>query len=394
VNHSAPQGSRQREYPNASQTSFQAWFDGLQESHNRWLVSFPATARTLGVALAVLIGPGCERSQVRPPSQSSKASADTHRRVLASDSPNPRRPNHIREVVFIGACDASGAVELDDRHFVVADDEDNVLRVYDVDRGGPPLYKVDVSVDLSLTDPLEAESDLEAATRLGDVAYFLASHARTSKGKRDPNRILFFATKLPQPEQKVQVVGKACHTLLDDMLSDPKLARFDLRAAAELPPKDPGGFNLEGMTAQPDGSLLIGFRSPVPEGRALLVKLLNPREVLDGAPAQFSEPLQVDLGGLGVRALTEHRGQQLIVAGPSVDGGPFKLFRFDGVAKATPVSGIDFEGYAPEGTFTVDQRDEILVLSDDGTRVIGTKACKKLKDASQKSFRGVWVKVP
>jgi hypothetical protein len=357
-------------------------------------VSFPATARTLGVALALLIGPGCERSQVRPPSQSSKASADTNLRVLASDSRSAGTPNRIREVVFIGACDASGAVELDEHHFVVADDEDNVLRVYDVYRGGPPLYKVNVSEDLSLADPLEAESDLEAATRLGDMAYFLASHARTSKGKRDPNRILFFATKLPKPGQKVQVVGKACHTLLDDMLSEPKLARFDLRAAAELPPKTPGGFNLEGMTAQPDGSLLIGFRSPVPEGQALLVKLMNPREVLDGARAQFSEPLQLDLGGLGVRALTEHRGQQLIVAGPSGEGGPFKLFRFDGKDKATPISGIDFEGYGPEGTFTADQRDEILLLSDDGTRVIGTKACKKLKDASQKSFRGVWVKVP
>jgi hypothetical protein len=55
---------------------------------------------------------------------------------------------------------------------------------------------------------------------------------------------------------------------------------------------------------------------------------------------------------------------------------------------------MDFRGYGPEGTFTADQRDEILVLSDDGTRVVGTKACKKLKDPSQKSFRGIWVKLP
>lgn len=348
----------------------------------------------LGFALALALLPSCERSPIRQASQSTQVASGSSLRVLSSHSAEQRGPNAMREVVFIGACDASGAVELDEKHFVVADDEDNVLRVYDVDRGGPPLYEVNVSEDLSLDDPLEAESDLEAATRLGDLAYFLASHARTSKGKRDPNRILFFATKMPQPGQKVDVVGSPCHTLLDDMLSEPRLARFDLQAAAELAPKKPGGFNLEGMTAQPDGSLLIGFRSPVPEGRALLIKLLNPREVLDGARAVFSDPLSLDLGGLGVRALSEHRGQQLIVGGPSGEGGLFQLFRFDGVATATPIPGLLFRGYGPEGMFTSDQRDEVLLLSDDGTRLVGTKACKKLKVASQKSFRGVWVKLP
>jgi hypothetical protein len=357
-------------------------------------VSFPAAARGLGLILALVLAAGCERSPIRPPWQSTAAASGTGLRVLSPQADDAGGQKPMREVVFSGACDASGAVELDERHFVVADDEDNVLRVYDVDRGGPPLYQVNVSEDLSLEEPEEAESDLEAATRLGDLAYFLASHARTAKGKRDPNRILFFATRMPKPGEKVDVIGSPCHTLLDDLLDEPKLARYGLRAAAELAPKKPGGFNLEGMTAQPDGSLLIGFRSPVPEGRALLVKLMNPREVLDGARASFSEPLELDLGGLGVRALTEHRGQQLIVGGPSTDGGPFQLFRFDGATKVTPIRGLDLRGYGLEGAFTSDQREEILLLSDDGTRLVGTKACKKLKDASQKSFRGIWVKLP
>jgi hypothetical protein len=36
----------------------------------------------------------------------------------------------------------------------------------------------------------------------------------------------------------------------------------------------------------------------------------------------------------------------------------------------------------------------VLVLSDDGTREVGGKPCKKLKDPRQKGFRGVWVRVP
>ena len=30
-----------------------------------------------------------------------------------------------------------------------------------------------------------------------------------------------------------------------------------------------GGFNIEGLAAAPDGSLLIGLRNPIPQGRAL-----------------------------------------------------------------------------------------------------------------------------
>jgi hypothetical protein len=53
-------------------------------------------------------------------------------------------------VVFEGACDASGAVPIDRRHFAVADDEDSVLRVYDAWAGGPPILRVDVADAIDL----------------------------------------------------------------------------------------------------------------------------------------------------------------------------------------------------------------------------------------------------
>ena len=34
-------------------------------------------------------------------------------------------------------------------------------------------------------------------------------------------------------------------------------------------------------------SVFVGFRNPVPQGRALLVPLLNPREMMTGARAQL-----------------------------------------------------------------------------------------------------------
>src|SRR3954470_5180846 len=77
-------------------------------------------------------------------------------------------------VEFQGMCDASGAVPLGGDRFAVADDEDNVLRVYDAGRGGPPLHAVDISAALPLPHKKKTpETDLEAATRLGDLALWI-----------------------------------------------------------------------------------------------------------------------------------------------------------------------------------------------------------------------------
>lgn len=42
---------------------------------------------------------------------------------------------------------------------------------------------------------------------------------------------------------------------------------------------------------------------------------------------------------------------------------------------------------------TSEARDEILLLSDDGTQLVGGVECKKLKDPSKKRFRGLWVRL-
>ena len=45
-------------------------------------------------------------------------------------------------VVFEGMCDASGAIPVDERRFAIADDEENEIRFYDAESGGPPLAVV------------------------------------------------------------------------------------------------------------------------------------------------------------------------------------------------------------------------------------------------------------
>ncbi len=311
--------------------------------------------------------------------------------------PSPEtRADVVRWVTFEGACDASGAVPVDERHFAVADDEDNVLRVYDALLGGKPVRKTNLSKQISL--PKKGESDIEAATSVGRHAYWLSSHGRNASGEEDPNRSVVIVTDVPTLDEKVEVQGEVYRNLLADLLAAPELARYGLARAAELAPKAQGGLNIEGLTATPEGTLLIGFRNPVPGGKALILPLQNPDALRSNGAVKFGAPIELDLGGLGVRSLSSWRGSYLIAAGSFGEGGPARLYRWQGPGAAPKLAAeAAFAGANPEAFFTAESNSEILLLSDDGSRPIDGKACKKLKGKKgkkRKSFRGLWLRLP
>jgi hypothetical protein len=308
--------------------------------------------------------------------------------------PDPaHRATALRWVEFEGACDASGAVPVDETHFAVADDEDNVLRVYDAVHGGDAVRKTNLAKQISLKK--KGEADIEAATSIGGRAFWLTSHGRNSKGNEDPNRSLVITTELPSVDEKIDVEGEVYRELLQDLEREPALARYDLKAASELAPKEPGGLNIEGLTATPDGKLLVGFRSPVPGGKALIVPIENAEALYTAGKPVFGAPIELGLGGLGVRSLSWWRGAYLIAAGPTADGGPARLYRWRGPGSEPQLAAeAAFADANPEAFFTAESNDEILVLSDDGARDIGGKACKKLKGKKNKRFRGLWLKLP
>jgi hypothetical protein len=300
------------------------------------------------------------------------------------------------DLVFQGMCDASGAVALEGTRFAVADDEDNVLRVYDGAAGGSPLAASDLSSALDLPYGKKVpEADIEAATRFGEYALWLTSHGLSSHGKYEPARFRFFATHSQPDGSRLTVAGKPYAGLLVDLLEAPQLARFDLASAAQRGPKEEGGLNIEGMTQRADArSVWIGFRNPIPGARALLVPLLNPLSVLlQGARAQFGDPELLDLGGLGVRALALWRGTYLIAAGGIAHEAASRLFSWDGHGAPVEIA-VDLARINPEALLARDDSADVLLLSDDGALRIDGRPCKKLDDPRQKSFRGLWVHVP
>lgn len=299
-----------------------------------------------------------------------------------------------RPFIYRGMCDASGGVPFGRGSFLVADDEDNGLRAYRRDRGGPPTHSADLSAELRL-ERGSPEMDLEAGSLLGDRIVWISSHGRNKRGKLKRNRLRLFATRVRETgsEMSATLSGRPYDSLLEDLLADAALARFGLTDAATRAPKEPGGLNIEGLVATPDGRILIGFRNPIPEGRALLVPLDNPLEVLERGRARFGAPILVDLGGLGIRGMDPVEGGYLIVGGPPSDGPGRLFFLPEGSSSAEPLA-VATGDLNPEVVIAYPGEGRLLLLSDDGSRRIGSLECKRIADPGERYFRGVLFDLP
>jgi hypothetical protein len=296
-------------------------------------------------------------------------------------------------IIFSGAVDGSAAVPVGANHFIAATDEDNSLRLY-VHEGGAPLQSYDLSSFLAV-NPVSPETDIEGAARIGNRAYWITAHARDKHGRVQSSRQRLFATDVITNGARVELspVGKSYTNLLHDLTTAEALKPFDLAGAAQRLPEDPGGLNIEGLAATPDGHLLIGFRNPVPNGRALLLPLLNPDGLMAGKPASFGKPMLLDLGGLAIRDIALWQGEYLIVAGRYDGGGTSKLFRWaGGEAQPRLVSSGALSGLNSEAVIIYPDKGlaEVQLLSDDSSEQKEFPAGPK--GSAKKRFRAVWVK--
>lgn len=352
------------------------------------VVGLTIRPKRIGSMASPTVEPGPDTTRSVPGS-TSKATVDR-----ASIFPEPNTP--VRNFVICrGACDASAIVPVGDDHFLVADDEDNILRVYSRTAGGLALHTLDFSGFLGV-GARSMESDLEGAAPLGDRVYWISSHARNKDGEERPSRRRFFATtvSLTNGNISIQPVGRPYANLLSDLLSEPRLERFNLAHASSLAPKAKGALNIEGLCATPEGHLLIGFRNPIPGGRALVVPLLNPSELIEGKTARFGDPVLLDLAGLGIRSIARAEDRYFIAAGSYDGSGRSFLYEWrDGGESPRRLPNAEIDGLNPEGIecLTQDGATRLLVVSDDGTLKIGGIECKEVKDPNLRYFRATTI---
>ncbi|MFD4789173.1 DUF3616 domain-containing protein [Streptomyces sp. NPDC058459] len=251
-----------------------------------------------------------------------------------------------------GAADASAAVDAGGGYVLVADDEDNTLRLYDGSASGAPVRSWDLSSALGASK----EVDIEGAARVGNTVYWTGSLGNNKDGEYKPDRNTVFTTTLSGSGAATSVAfGSAGHRLRDDLVAWDRANgdRYGFAAATAdgQTPKQVDGFNVEGLEFAPGSTTTayVGFRAPlVPPGtggKALLVPVTNMDQVARGAKAAVGTPVELDLGGLSVRDLRRNdQGKYLILAGSWAaedNSAPYALYRWDGVAGHQPVKALD-----------------------------------------------------
>jgi hypothetical protein len=326
-----------------------------------------------------------------------------------------------------GSSDASAAAvfttQAGQKFMFVAGDEDQSIRMYKFEaltKEYTFVKRWDFSANLSLTEidkktKTAREVDIEAVTMIGNKLYWIGSGSnRGSEFKDAPNRDRIFRTDITvvngQPE--LNFIG---YSRIEDALIAHVPSLGDA-ASPGVDPKTTAGYNIEGLTNLPDGSVGIAFRAwGADSANALIVPVTNLDAVLTtGEAARFADPIRLDLGGRGIRDIMGStykddsgtvRWQFLIIAGPAgaatgIGNDDFRLYTWTGNKADAPVMhnanllGLTPEAVVlPEGNTKWDANTVFGLISDNGATVFDNNILGKDQAPADKQSRIDFVKL-
>ncbi|MDM0104608.1 DUF3616 domain-containing protein [Variovorax sp. J22R24] len=267
----------------------------------------------------------------------------------------------------------------DGRLLVVEDEKDHPFSLVTIEAGQVHSVALTATLLQTFIDFWKLD-DLEGLTAdLAGFVYAITSHSRDDEGhaKKSRERLVRFrvdGNRVVEPKI-VEGLKQAMTT------THPLLAA----AAGIRQVKAAGGLNIEALEVDPfQHHLLIGFRSPLHEGRAIIASVVNPTAIFeaDEEPRLSPELDELDLDGHGIRALSflPALGQYLVIGGPvSREPGEFSLWLWNGrrsnSVHRVAVPGLRdlarTEGISPA---TIDGAAGIIMVSDDGDRKAGRPA--------------------
>ena len=289
-----------------------------------------------------------------------------------------------------GTFEPSAIQQLPDGRFLVVEDEKrHALSLVTISTGGQIKHAALRPGLLQMFSAFWALDDLEglALDKAGFV-YAITSHSRDGSGdeKKPREKLARFRV------EGNRVVGPR---VVDGLKQALAAAHPVLAAAAKIRAvKDSGGLNIEALEFSLDQQrLMIGFRSPLHEGRALIASVENPTGIFEaGESPRIATALdELDLGGHGIRGLSyvPSLGEFLLIGGP-VSRAPaqFDLWLWSGrqgaSARRVTIPGLQglehAEGVSPAVMGGVER---IIIVSDDGSRQHGRFARYVLLDASR-----------
>jgi len=279
--------------------------------------------------------------------------------------------------IFKKIYEPSGVISLADGRLIVIEDEaSRAFHVMDIDRDGQIIENVNMTQTLMKAFSTKL-NDIEAITLGPDgFVYAITSHQRNSGGERSPNREQFIRFKIEANNvTEVSNYGK----LLDVIDESGILGEVDEQGNGGIV-----NINIEALSFNQEGQLMLGFRAPLSGEKTIIGILKNPKEVFesDVKPVISTSPLLLDLHGDGIRAMTydTHLNGYLISNEVyRVDRGEksySQLLFWDGV-QGHRVHQLNSPGLENvEGISPIGSGDEkkLLLVSDNGKKNKGKSA--------------------
>ncbi|MBT9594836.1 MAG: DUF3616 domain-containing protein [Vitreoscilla sp.] len=289
-----------------------------------------------------------------------------------------------------GIYEPSAIQQLPDGRFLVVEDEkEHPLSLVTFGADGTVNATALTAGVLQMFNSFWNLDDLEALAADGaGFVYAITSHSRDGDGDSKTSREKLVRFRV---EADRVVAPKVVDGLIAALTSQHAL----LAAAARVRDvKAHGGLNIEGLEISPDRQqLLLGFRSPLHDGRALIARVENPVAVFDSDEAPRIAALleELDLGGHGIRSLAyiPTLDAYLIIGGPtSREPASFDLWRWSGrpgspARRVTLPGQSSFEKAEGIGTAVIGGMEKILIVSDDGDRSAQRAAGYLLFDPAQ-----------
>ncbi len=274
-----------------------------------------------------------------------------------------------KEDKFYNIFEPSGATTMPDGKVLIVEDEsgENALKLIELEDDGDVVEIGNLYLPKKIKKIFKKDiEDIEAMTSDGNVVYAITSHSlsRSRKVRASREQIMMF-----KYEDGAIVDFHSYGNLKEDLYK--KFSSF-----FETSVFSPSDINIEGLSFENvNNTLLIGFRSPVVNGKAILVGIENPKEIfLKGQKPIFSKPIHLNLNGKGVRDITYDSKKEgfWIIAGSSDnrDAG-FELWYLD--EKSLKVSLVENHpdiGYG-EGITIINQDSNVpslLIVQDNGLK--------------------------
>ncbi len=293
-------------------------------------------------------------------------------------------------LTLTGIYEPSAIQQLPDGQFLVAEDEaDHPFSLVTIDPDGGVSSTPLRPGFFEAFDSFWKLDDLEGIVldRSGNI-YAITSHSRDDDGHEKTSRDKLVRFRIEDDRVVAPRVVKGLKPAL--LAAHPVLAT----AAAIRDVKADGGFNIEALEISTDQQrLLIGFRSPLLDNRAIIASVENPAAMFDGdEPPRISTTLiTLDLGGSGIRGMSylPSLDGYLISSGPvGRERTQFQVWFWNGhpdePAHRVTVTGMQgfehAEGISPA---VIDGRQRIIIVSDDGSRADGRFARFLLLDPGQ-----------